>query len=228
MTDGSDTLPTQEGYDRWAAVYDTDGNPLVALEEPRMDALLGEVRGLSILDLGCGTGRHSIRLARAGAQVDAIDFSAEMLNRAREKAHGLPVRFHVHDLTTRLPFESGRFDRVVCGLVLDHIHELNGFFAEVKRLCNPAGFAAISIMHPAMMLLGVQARFTDPHTGQKVYPKSAPNQVSDYINSALAAGLRIERFTEHLADEQLVRTHPRADKYLGWPMLMMLKLVPDR
>ena len=49
-------LSTREGYDRWAAIYDSDGNPLVALEEPWMDRLLGDVRGLAVLDVGCGTG----------------------------------------------------------------------------------------------------------------------------------------------------------------------------
>src|SRR5208337_3834007 len=78
-------LPTRAGYDRWAACYDTDGNPLIALEEPQVDRLLGEVRGLAVLDVGCGTGRHAIRLAGAGAIVQALDFSAGMLEQARKK-----------------------------------------------------------------------------------------------------------------------------------------------
>ena len=44
-------LPTREGYDRWAAVYDDDGNPLIALEEPQVDRLLGDVSGLAIADI---------------------------------------------------------------------------------------------------------------------------------------------------------------------------------
>src|SRR5436309_7019436 len=78
-------LPTREGYDRWAALYDADPNPLVALEEPWVDRLLGDVRGLSVLDLGCGTGRHALRLEAAGAVVHAIDFSEAMLDQARRK-----------------------------------------------------------------------------------------------------------------------------------------------
>ena len=54
MTDTN--LPTQAGYDRWAAIYDHDANPLQALEGPRVRELLGDVRGLTVLDLGCGTG----------------------------------------------------------------------------------------------------------------------------------------------------------------------------
>ena len=41
----------RDGYDRWAVVYDHDANPMVALEEPHVRELVGEVRGLNVLDL---------------------------------------------------------------------------------------------------------------------------------------------------------------------------------
>ena len=46
---------------------------------------LGDVRGRRVLDLGCGTGRHAIPLAAAGAVVTAVDFSEQMLAAARRK-----------------------------------------------------------------------------------------------------------------------------------------------
>src|SRR5690242_16204150 len=85
-TKSVEILSTKDGYDRWAAVYDDDGNPLVALEEPLVDQLLPDVNGLHIADVGCGTGRHTMRLASRGARVIGIDFSEEMLRRARVKA----------------------------------------------------------------------------------------------------------------------------------------------
>jgi 2-polyprenyl-3-methyl-5-hydroxy-6-metoxy-1,4-benzoquinol methylase len=88
-----DLLSTRDGYDLWAAIYDEDGNPLIAIEEPWVDQLLGDVRGLSVADIGCGTGRHAIRLASAGVAVHALDFSTAMLERARTKAQGLNIIF---------------------------------------------------------------------------------------------------------------------------------------
>ena len=41
-------VPTRQGYDRWSEVYDSDGNPLVALEEPEVIRMMGEVRGMTI------------------------------------------------------------------------------------------------------------------------------------------------------------------------------------
>ena len=48
-------LSTQHGYDRWSEIYDQEINPLVMIEEPQLASLLGDVRGLDLLDVGCGT-----------------------------------------------------------------------------------------------------------------------------------------------------------------------------
>jgi len=82
-------------------------------------------------------------------------------------------------------------------------------------------------MHPAMMLKGVQARFTDPATGRKIGPASHPNQISDYVMANVRAGLEIEHISEHAVDAALVARSPRSEKYLGWPLLLMMKLVPE-
>src|SRR5262245_24425976 len=105
-TDEPLVLSTREGYDRWAEIYDRDGNPLTALEEPELDRLLGDVAGLDVVDVGCGTGRHALRLAARGANVTAVDFSEGMLAQAREKEGAERVHWLVHDLTDLpLPLE---------------------------------------------------------------------------------------------------------------------------
>lgn len=226
MSGGGQDIPTREGYDRWAQVYDGEGNPLVALEEPIVEAALGDVRGLAIADIGCGTGRHAVRLGTAGANVTAVDFSEGMLSRARAKPGAERVRFIAHDIATRLPLADGAFDRVLCCLVLDHVGDVRGLFSELGRICRPDGFVLITSMHPAMMLKGVQARFTDPGTGEKVRPASVANQISDYVMGAIRAGLTIDAMSEHAPDEALVARRPRAEKYLGWPMLLVIRLRP--
>jgi malonyl-CoA O-methyltransferase len=66
-------------------------------------AALGDVRGLAALDLRCGTGRHTLRLAESGATVTAVDFSDGMLAEALRKPGAERVRFLVHDLHQPLP-----------------------------------------------------------------------------------------------------------------------------
>jgi len=207
-------------------MYDVDDNPLVALEEPWVDRLLGDVRGLAVIDVGCGTGRHALRLAAAGATVHALDFSERMLERARSKPDASRVTFQVHDLAKPLPFSDESSDRVVCGLVIDHIRDLDGLFREMRRVCRPAGFVVVSVMHPAMMLRGVQARFKDPASGREIRPASCPHQLSDYIMAAARAGFSFDHVSEQAVDEALANRLERARRYLGWPMLFLMRLAP--
>lgn len=227
MTADDQVVPTREGYDLWSEIYDDEANPLVMIEAPEVSRALGEIRGLSVLDVGCGTGRHAVELAKAGAHVTGVDFSKGMLDKAREKPGADSVRFIHQDAAGTLPFEPRSFDRVISCLVVDHVQDLAAFFGELHRVCRGDGFIVISVMHPAMMLKGVQARFDDPRTGRKIWPRSVPNQISDYVMGALNAGLRIESLSEHVMPPEVASQHPRAEKYLGWPILFLMKLAPN-
>jgi len=224
-TGAADVVPTDVGYNRWSEVYDAEDNPLVLLEETKIAPLIGDVTDLAVADIGCGTGRHALRLAATGARVTALDFSERMLERALAKPGADSIKFIRHDLTQRFPLESASFDRVLCCLVLDHIADLNAFFAELRRICKPPGFVIISVMHPAMMLRGVQARFVEPMSGRRIYPKSEPNQISDYVMAAVRAGLQLDHLSEHAVDSQLAAASPRAAKYLAWPLLLLMRLI---
>jgi ubiquinone/menaquinone biosynthesis C-methylase UbiE len=212
------------GYDGWAAVYDHDANPMPALEEPLVRAAVGDARGLAALDLGCGTGRHALWLAKAGATVTAVDFSEGMLAEARSKPGAGAIRFIVHDLHEPLPFPAAVFDLVVSGLVLEHLRDLAAFFGEVRRMLRPGGRAVVSAMHPAMLLRGSQARFTDPASGEVILPGSYPHQLGDFVMAAVRTGLGLEGIEERAADADFATAYPRAAKYVGWPMVVVLRL----
>src|SRR5689334_24876291 len=117
-TGAADVVPTVIGYNRWAEVYDAEENPLVLLEESKITPLIGDVAGLAVADIGCGTGRHALRLAAAGSRVTALDFSEGMLVRARAKPGADAVKFISHDLAQPFPLETASFDCVLCCLVL--------------------------------------------------------------------------------------------------------------
>jgi 2-polyprenyl-3-methyl-5-hydroxy-6-metoxy-1,4-benzoquinol methylase len=97
-----------------------------------------------ILDVGCGTGRHSIELTRRGYSVTGVDLSESMLQRAREKAleAGLAIDFQRHDARD-LPFDGG-FDLVIMlcegGFPLMETDEMNyQILQSAARALNPGG-----------------------------------------------------------------------------------------
>jgi ubiquinone/menaquinone biosynthesis C-methylase UbiE len=221
---GAIIVPTREGYDRWSAIYDGDHNPLVALEQPHVERMLGDVRGLRIADVGAGTGRHAVRLANEGASVVALDFSTGMIARARAKQGGTQVRFVMADCVKSLPLRDAAFDRVISCLLADHVPALEMLFAELKRICARDGFIVMTTVHPAMHLKGVRARFTDPATGSKVYPASYEYSISDFVTAATRCGLRFDEISEHILTAEHAADNPRAAPYVGWPMLLAMCL----
>jgi malonyl-CoA O-methyltransferase len=217
-------LPTREGYDRWAATYDTMANWLLELEEPEVDRALGDLKDLDVLDVGAGTGRHALRIAERGARVTAVDFSEEMLARARQKAGAEDVRWLMHDVARPLPFAANSFDRVLSALVLEHIpvDELATFFLDLGRVVRDDGVIVVTAMHPAMFQKGVSANFRDE--GGEVRPRSYVATLSDYVMGAIQAGLVIVGLAERSVDEGLAARNERSRKWLGSPALFVMTL----
>jgi len=184
--------------------YDHDRNPLPALEEQHVRNAMGDVDGLTALDLGCGTGRHAHWLSKSGASVTAVDFSEGMLREARRKTGAESVRYVAHDLHQPLPFPDGSFDRVVSGLVLEHLRDLPSFFREMRRVLTAGGRAVVSAMHPAMFLRGSQARFTDPSSGLVVAPGSHSHGLGEMIMAGLDAGFRLDAVDEYSPNADFV------------------------
>lgn len=108
------------------------------------ETLVGQyIRGKTVLDMGCGSGRYSVALAACGArQVTAVDFQAKAYREAEAygRKKGLPLRFleaNVH----ALPFSDGEFDFVFCNGVLHHSSSIEKGIAELKRVLKPEGAA---------------------------------------------------------------------------------------
>ena len=216
-------VPTRQGYDRWSQVYDNDGNPLVALEEPEVIRMMGQVRRLTIANVGTGTGRHALRFASAGARVIGLDFSIGMMERARAKPYADRIAFICADCL-RLPLPGASFDRVISGLVAEHVPALEQYLAELGRSCRRGGFVIVTTPHPAMNLAGVRARFDDPVGGTKVYPAGREYGISDFVKAARQTGLVFDEMVERAMPSEIAATHPRAGRYLNWPMLLAMRL----
>ncbi|MCK4343540.1 MAG: class I SAM-dependent methyltransferase [Phycisphaerae bacterium] len=217
-------LHTQAGYDRWATIYDDELNPLVTLEEPLVREWLHTPAGLRVADVGCGTGRHAAWLADAGAEVDAYDYSPGMMSKARAKLSNRGVRLHEHTLPAPLPAADGTFDVLLLALVADHLADLETTYRDLRRVLKPGGRLIFTVLHPAMNLLGITARFTDPDSGSEVRVAAFEHTYADYVMAPLRVGLVIDEIVERKIDAAVAARVPRAEKYLGWPLLLALRL----
>jgi 2-polyprenyl-3-methyl-5-hydroxy-6-metoxy-1,4-benzoquinol methylase len=111
---------------------------LIASTQARVLAnLIGTIRNRVILDVGTGTGRAALLLARGGANVTAVDASNEMLNVARRRAtdEGATVRFLVGDAHA-LDFPDRSFDVAVSLRVIMHTPEWQQCIAELCRVAE--------------------------------------------------------------------------------------------
>ena len=88
---------SKPGYDLVSSVYDTKENYLNSFEKRKLIPLLGEINNKKILDVGAGTGRISIQLAKHGGHVTSVDISSEMLNVLKNKAKHLSIETLVGD-----------------------------------------------------------------------------------------------------------------------------------
>jgi SAM-dependent methyltransferase len=217
VDDPSD-LPVIEGYDAWAPLYDADGNPLTALEGPVIRGWFGPLEGRVALDLGCGTGRHTLSLVEAGATVDALDGSAEMLDRARRKLQGHPVRWLRHRLPDPLPFPDSTFDLIVFGLVAEHIEDLEGVLREAARVARAGARCLLSTLHPDRTASGQRARFIDPVTGERRQIATIHRAAAEYLTIGGSAGWTLVESRSLIVPDDLAVDLPRARPYVGLPL----------
>lgn len=116
-------------------------------ERPAIRALVGDVRHRRVLDAGCAAGEHALWLAERGAQVVAIDLSAEMVALARERL-GARADVQQADFGQPLPFADETFDLVFSSLSLHYLRDWGPTLGEFYRVLRPGGDLLFSTHHP--------------------------------------------------------------------------------
>ena len=117
-------------WNRWAKRYDFamsgDGRTYAQIVS-RMKKVLS--KDMAVLELACGTGLLSVRIAGSVKLLEATDFSEEMIRQAKAKAHSSRLHFSVQD-ATNLPYTPGTFDAVVISNALHIMPEPEKALAE--------------------------------------------------------------------------------------------------
>lgn len=213
-----------EGYNRWASTYDSEYNPLIVVEEGIVLELAGDVQGLRVLDLGCGTARYCALLAKQDAQVVGVDLSWGMLAQAVSKKSE-SVLGVVQGSLSSLCFPDDHFDLVVCGLTLNHIRDLEGVFEEATRVLKQGGVIVISDFHPYWIVFGHGYTEFFDETGQEYRIECFPHLFEEYWRLWGKYGLRVEEVREPRIDAELVKSFPALEGYQGIPLALVAKLL---
>jgi len=145
-----------EFYDRpevftaYAALRERAGNANDALEAPIVEELVGDVRGLRVLDLGCGDARYGrAMLERGASRYVGIEGSARMAEAARTTLHETNGEVIELDLGNQ-DFGTGEFDLVVSRLALHYVPDLAAVLAAASRSLGPRGRLVYSVEHPVI------------------------------------------------------------------------------
>lgn len=116
---------------------------------PKIERLIGDVRGKAVLDLCCGTGHFARRLERLGALVTAIDYSSRMIEIARTHSDEVSnIVYRIADASDLSAEKSGYFDVCVCNMGPMDIRNCEAAFAEVSRVLRRGGHFIFSMTHP--------------------------------------------------------------------------------
>lgn len=127
-----------EAYARWRA--SETGAITERLERQLILELVGEVRGQSVLDVGCGDGDLAVELSKRSANVVGIDASDAMIGAAKRRAEQDQVNVEFRVATAQhLPFPSEQFDTVVAVTILCFVDDAAPVFDEMARVLRPGG-----------------------------------------------------------------------------------------
>ena len=155
--------PNQETQDAWdanAKVWDArmgdEGNDFFKLLQwPVIASFLDPQPADRILDVACGNGLTSRKLAQFGATVTAFDFSAELIKLAQNRQNpDVRITYHMLDATDESALvetlsPQAPFDSALCNMALFDIAEIEPLFRALQSLLMPGGVFVFSLTHPA-------------------------------------------------------------------------------
>ncbi len=152
------------GSQTWSRLYESPANVFEDSMSQRREYVVEYLRrnlaqGSRILDLGCGTGVIAEDLVRAGMKVTAMDLSADMVARARDRLRdaGADDVLVLRGDCESLPFGDGEFDVVVCLGVISFLKSNQPVLSEIRRVLRNDGALVLAVRNKRPL-----PRFLDP------------------------------------------------------------------
>ena len=204
-------------FDRSAEEYEhhaREGAYNALYDRPAVLELLGDVRGLRVLDVGCGPGLYAEELLARGAEVVGFDESREMVRLARRRC-GDETDLRVHDLRSPLDWlDDETFDAAVMALVIHHLDDRVSALREIHRVLRPGGRLVLSSHHPTSDWVRFGGSYFDVEPieedwhGGRWHVRYWRLPLTDSSAEFAAAGFLIERLVEPLPAAEMAERFP--------------------
>eukprot|EP01132_Coremiostelium_polycephalum_P003964 gene3964-4958_t len=156
-------------YDKYMSYEDNGVN---YLEWPTMKKMLPDLKGLTILDLGCGFGRFiQIALDGGASKVIGVDLSETMLAEAKKqfKDHSSQVSLHLDMMENFSKYvPEGTVDLVVSSYAIQYVKEYGQLCKDVYKCLKPGGRFILSTLHP-IYTAGCETQFVKDKNDQILY-----------------------------------------------------------
>ena len=188
------------------------------LIEPTQDRLLDIKPGERILDIACGAGRFTRRMADKGAYVTAVDHAPNFIKRARERSVGYEdkIEFRVGNaanVESLMALPGAPFDAAVCTMGLMDMAVVTPLAASLSKLLKPGGRFVFSVLHPVFHSDGTRTTLEREFTSTGVEERFAI-WVPDYLKSRAYLGIGIVG-------------QPRPHRYFHRPISQLLRVFLD-
>lgn len=191
-------MNVEQAYNIWANQYDTNKNRTRDIEAISLRESLANMTFDNCLEIGCGTGKNTEYLATITQELTSVDFSEEMLAKAKQKIKTNNVQFIQADITKEWFFATKPYDLVTFSLVLEHIEDLNEIMKKVASVTTSKSIVYIGELHPFKQYTGSKARF-EIENGQQIVTCFNHN-ISDFTMAAKMHGFDMINIAEYFDD----------------------------
>lgn len=130
-----------------AVVKETGDQSQQLIINPVVQELLGDLKDKCVLDAGCGNGYWTRRMAETAQRVVGVDFTEELIERARSRGVPKNAEFIIGNLE-RLLLAKDTFDVVLMSMVLLDLEDLSTPIGEIARVTKQGGKVIVSTTHP--------------------------------------------------------------------------------
>lgn len=241
----SSTLSWNQIAEDWASHADSNDYRNLFLI-PHTFALLGEVAGKKVLDVGCGEGGYTRILAGKGAHATGIDGSARLIEIAKRRAEGenLTITYKVRNASSLYGLGDESFDIVLAAMSLMDVEDYSGAVTEIYRVLRKGGELLMSITHPCFTGRGsrwwrnadgcVDHYAIDNYVEKEAWEEFVTDGFSkpvlfrhmpleDFISPLLEFGFRLELFKEPAPTREQVLKSERLKRLNRIPLFLFMK-----